>query len=241
MKPSVRHVMLGGIVIGIGFTLGKLLIDPNTSQRQYAAIALPQTLSLPEVQFMESQPIPVSAAKKPEYDQILSGQRYRYSYQGLSLQLELRDVVNTGGDIDKLIRDRLAWKNDPPDFRDIQTPLGFYRRWTQQGNAYLTGCLSPTGQSFVTTAQFRNQWLQQIGQVDRLWGWAIGQNSLVEKRCLWVQISASVQSDPVQSATDPEGQPGDAIGPDGDAEPALAEQILEQQWRSIVAWWMAQR
>lgn len=235
MKPSVRHLMLGGICIGMGLTLGKLLIDPTTNQRQYAAIALPETLSLPEVQFVESQPIPVSAAEKPEYDQLLSGQKYRYRYQGKPLQLELRDVVNTGGDIDKLIREHLDWKNDPPDFQDIQTPIGFYRRFTQQGNAYLTGCLSPTGQSFVTTAQFRSQLPQQLWQADRLLGWAIGRNSLVEKRCLWVQISVPVQSELVAN-----GAQDKAIGPDEYADPALAEQLLDQQWRSIVAWWMAQ-
>ncbi len=232
MKPPSRHLLLSGICVGIALTIGKLLLDPTTSQRQYTAIPLPQALPLPESQLLESQPIQLPQAESPKYDQILSGQKYRYIRSGIPIQLELRDVVNTGGNIHKLIQEQLSWKANPPKFQDVQTPIGFYRRFTQQGNVYLESCLSPAGHSFVTPAQFRSQLYQHIWQPDRLLGWAIGQNSLLDKRCLWVQLS--IPTEKINSGSTTSNNQKFIANDD-----ALAEQLLEEQWRSIASWWMS--
>jgi cyanosortase A-associated protein len=228
MKPQYRQSLLSGLCIGITLTLGNLLIDPTAGQRQYAAITLPQMLpltnsQLTNSQFIHSQSIQIkqiSQTNQPSqigYDQILSGQQYHYSWGDSQFDLTLRDLVNTEGDIGKFIHTDLNGEK-PPAFEDIQTPLGSYRRFTHHGKIYLVSCLRSDGHSTVTPTQFRNRLYGQLGQIDHLFDWAMGRTSLLEKRCLWVQLTASTQ----QSLS---------------VNSVNTEQFLDQQWQAVVSWW----
>jgi len=223
MKPQYRQFLLGGLCMGITLTLGNLLIDPTAGQRQYAAIRLPQVLPFANSQLVQSQSIQITQTSQmsqpnqpsqPRYDQILSGQQYHYRSGDLRFNLMLRDIVNTEGDIAKFIHADLNGEKTSA-FEDIQTPLGSYRRFTYQGKIYLESCLHSDGHSTVTPAQFRNHLYGQFGQVDHLFDWATGQTSLLEKRCLWAQLSASTQQ----------------------TSSRKTEQFLDEQWQALIYWW----
>lgn len=222
MKMPARHLLLSGICVGIVLTIGKLLIDPTTSQREYTALSLPQTLLIPTAQLIEARSIQSSQLQDTKYNQVLAGQQYRYRQQGIDFQLELRDVVNTEGDVNQLVQDAQDWQDTFPEFQQVETAIGSYHRFVYQDKIYLTSCLMPEAKSVVTSAQFRSQLYSQLWQADRLWNWAIGRASLLENRCLWVQLSAPV---------------GNSLNDTTGNSQSDVEQLLEEQWRSIVSWW----
>lgn len=216
-----RQFLLGGLCLGITLTLGNLLIDPMAGQRQYAAVTLPPVLLLANSQLIQSQSIQIrqtNQTSQPRYDQILSGQQYYYSRDDRQLDLTLRDIVNTEGDITKFIHADLNGET-PSAVEDIQTPLGFYRRFKHQDRIYLVSCLHADGYSTVTSSQFRDRLYRQLGQIGHLSHWTMGQTSLLEKRCLWVQLTASTQQSSSINTT------------------VATERLLDQQWQAVALWW----
>jgi cyanosortase A-associated protein len=120
-----------------------------------------------------------------------SGRRYQQN----AIDIEIRHLVNTGGDIEEYLRVyRSMSLTQAPTIRQRED-IGFYGLFTEQNRSYLSACINPRGESTFTGTQFaRNRNLYDI-RVDRIIPWLFTSASLRDQRCLWVQISTPTTFD----------------------------------------------
>lgn len=213
MNLCSRAIFLKTIALGVILTLLGVAIKPTTPAPLDRDVPLPQTLSLPgwDAQFTQSITSPPSDSR---YHRIRSGQRYAYRQGDRTLQVTVRDVVETEGDIDLLMANtRELVKKDRSTVVDRQSNRGFYRLFTEQNQAYLQSCVNRNGYTTVTATQFRQNAYTQALQPQQWFGWLLSQRSLLGRRCLWIQMSTPIVEQ--------------------DAQGAYA--TLEENWKALVA------
>jgi cyanosortase A-associated protein len=215
MPTPARCLFLRAIALGITLTLIQVSIKPTSPVPLSTEIPLPQTISLPGWQTQPSQPIaPRSSASR--YNRVLAGQRYFYRQGDRSLQVTVHPVVETEGDVGQFMIGSHSQSISPPiSFEDRQSSNGFYRIFTQQNQAYLQSCLNLNGYATVTSTQFRQNAYVQALQPQQWLGWLMSQRRLLERRCLWIQISTPIEQRDVQ----------------------LAYAALEQSWKTLIPIW----
>ncbi|MCU0549615.1 MAG: cyanoexosortase A system-associated protein, partial [Leptolyngbya sp. Prado105] len=118
-----------------------------------------------------------------------SGRQYQYQQGKSTIDIEIRHLVNTEGNIkDYLQVYRSMTLQQPPDIRQKD---GFYGIFTHQDRTYLSACVNSRGGSTFSGTQFaRNRNLQDI-RPDRIVPWLLGAESLRDQRCLWVELSVA--------------------------------------------------
>ncbi|MBE9009394.1 cyanoexosortase A system-associated protein [Pseudanabaenaceae cyanobacterium LEGE 13415] len=118
-----------------------------------------------------------------------SGRDYQYQQNQHTIDIEIRHIVNTDGDV----RDYLQVYQSIAltQSASIQNKNGFYGLFTHQNRIYLSACINPKGESTFTGVQFaRNRNLFDI-QPNRIALWLFSSTSLRDERCLWVQLSTT--------------------------------------------------
>lgn len=215
MILDARSVFLKTIALSVTLTLVYSIVKPIAPRSLDLDVSLPDTFSLPGWKAQPTQSIspPLSNSK---YNRILSGQRYSYRQGERSLQIAVRYVVETEGDIGQLMADSSELSNNMPNsFEDRQSSNGFYRLFTHQNQAYLESCLNLNRYNTVTPIQFRQNAYVQALQSQQWLGWLMSKRPLLERRCLWIQISTPILERNVQAA----------------------QVTLEQSWEILVASW----
>lgn len=206
---KVRILLLTAI-LGCGiFTLGKSIVNDDSSDRP-SSFFFTTAVVLPGWQFIES-----NSLEKPTFgNQYISGRHYRYVQKSLPLDIEMRYLVNTDGDVKKLLN-----SYTPIRFSE-QLPLrraagvGFYSLFVYQERAYLSACINPSGGSTVTDRQFRHN--RNIYDVlsSRFILWLLNQVELRDERCLWANLSVPLKDSNADSF-----------------------KTLEKAWFSWYQWW----
>jgi cyanosortase A-associated protein len=215
MTSHSRSVFLKVIALGVVFTIIYVAVRPTSSSPSDLRVSLPNHLSLPGWEAQNVQAIEPSRSNS-KYNRILAGQRYLYRQGDRSLQIAVRDIVETEGDIGQFIADAYEpLVKMPLSFEDRQSSKGFYRLFTQQNQAYLQSCLNLNGYTTVTPTQFRQNAYVQVLQPQQWFGWLVSKRPLLERRCLWIQISTPVVERNVN----------------------LAQTTLEQTWKTLVSSW----
>jgi cyanosortase A-associated protein len=69
-----------------------------------------------------------------------------------------------------------------------QPEIGRYQLFSDESQAYLSACLTSSGESTVTGNEFVGKMNRQILRENFFPG-IVGQRSLRERRCLWVHLS----------------------------------------------------
>jgi len=72
---------------------------------------------------------------------------------------------------------------------------GNYHLFQDEEKAYLSACLTPTGESTVDFQQYVNKANRNMFEWQTLIPRLLGQKSLRERRCLWVNLSTPLNSD----------------------------------------------
>ncbi|MGI0493973.1 cyanoexosortase A system-associated protein [Alkalinema pantanalense CENA528] len=170
------------------------VINPKMFLREYDAHPFPEVLQLEQAQNISQKNIAVKNTTTPQYDRILEAKQYDYTYQQKLLSVELRYVVDTEGDLGKLMAEQMGLPKEINDTaKMLVNATGTYRLFTYQQRAYMSTCLTPTGRAVINKTQFQKQQYLHLLE-PRVWGrWAIGQGNLLEQRCIWAQISMPVQ------------------------------------------------
>lgn len=195
MISQLRITLLRLACLGIFLTLGKLVLNPEAGQRPFAVFSFPQTLSISGWQFVQGRPLSDRRSDVARYNRVLAGQQYHYqqAQNKRQLTIEMRYVVNTEGDILQLAKQQ---KSIGPNLSVTQskTTLGIYSWFTVDHQIHLTSCINPRGDSTVTSEQFfRNRYSYDIHPAYLL-SWILGQNDLLDKRCLWIDLSMSANA-----------------------------------------------
>ncbi len=215
----IRISLLAVTCIGVFFTLEKLIFDADAASHKVSNFVFPASVLLTDGKILESQLLIDKVVQESrKYDTVISGRRYRYRYNSIPLDVEMRYVVGTSGNVEGLIKNNTTI--NLPSGKVFQTVrqqlgIGYYGLFTYQNKAYLSSCINSQGDSTVTTEQFlHNGYIYNI-RFNRLLLWLLGEQSLLERRCLWAHLSINVNNADYQSAY----------------------HLLEKAWLSCYRWW----
>lgn len=212
IRISLLAVTLGGIL----WVLGKSVLQPNVDEPPVNSFVFPTAVPLPDWQQVESAPLKTSKAN------FLAGQRYQYRRDSVLLDIEMRYVNYTDGNVSRLLGVYTPVKSTTVDPTiSHQEGVGFYSVFVYQGRAYLSACINSRGGSTATEQQFvQNRYSYDL-QFGRILLWALGQKDILDRRCLWSLLSTPVGAQ-LKSAP---------------KEPKEAFQVLETAWFSWYRWW----
>ncbi|GAP97699.1 cyanoexosortase A system-associated protein [Leptolyngbya sp. NIES-2104] len=147
-----------------------------------ATFEVPQTLDLPDWSLKSSSPI------NDNQRTFQSGRTYQYQQKQTTIDIEIRHIINTDGDVRDYFQ---VYQSIVPTQPIIQQKNGFYGLFTHQNRTYLSTCINPKGESTFTGVQFaRNRNLYDI-RPDRIALWLFSSTNLRDERCLWVQLSTT--------------------------------------------------
>lgn len=197
-----------GVVWGITvLVLGVVIASFQPQIPQVAPYKFPQVIPLTDWTFADSQPL--TPDQTPDSQdipgEILSGQRYHYRQDNADLQIEMRYLAQTNGDLKALIKHQTG---------SLGTVLqsveggGEFSLFTQGAESQLDTCINPRGTSTVTSDQFKRNRTLYDWRSGRFLGWMLGQAPLHDNRCLWTRmtLSTSVDApsvDPSKALTNP--------------------------------------
>lgn len=216
---EMRNKLLCLTCAGVFFTIGKLSFDPKAANRQVAAFTFPETIPLTEGKISESKPLTNIVIQQPrKYEAIIAARHYHYTQNGVPLDIDMQYIVGTLGNVEQIVETYVG-VNLPPGklFQDLRQKqgIGFYGMFVYQNKAYLSSCINARGGSTVTTKQFvRNRRSYDIS-LNRLQPWLLGDESLLDRRCLSANLSTPVNN--------------------GDSKSAY--QVLEKAWFPWYNWW----
>lgn len=216
---KIRISFLATIFFSVFLFLGRAIIVPTASKAKVPPFVFPSTVPLPGWQLNNSHSLTAPIADS----NYLSGRHYLYNQNGQTLDIEIRYVVNTKGDVESFIQNYSPIAGFPSQFLLTlrqQKGIGFYSLFTDKQRAYLSTCINSRGGTTVTVSQFRRNRdiydnIYSMRFKERLLPWLQGQGSIRDMRCLWAHLSTSVK----------------------DSSPEDAYQTLEKAWFSWYQWW----
>lgn len=211
-----RQILILFTLTSVFFAVGRFSLDPNAGRQPVTSFTFPPEVPLSKWQLLESRPLASSLANQADtYEAVSSSRQYQYAQDRQQLKVEMSYVAGTLGDFQTYLkRYTPQWQSIQQNLRH-QAGVGFYNLFVYQGRSHLVACINPRGGSTVTSSQFSaNRYTYDL-QPERLLPWFLGQESLLDRRCLWAHLSTSLQSKSVEKTYS----------------------VLEEAWQSWYHWW----
>ena len=196
--------------------LGKLLTLPKVDKASAQAVnTLQPVVPLPGWQLLDNSEL--KANKDSRF-----GRGYRFQQGNRTLNADVH-YMTSDGNVSRYLFVYSPVRTANANLKvKYQPETGYYGVLSHKGQAYLTACVNPRGQSTVTEQQFTQSRYTYDLKPNRILPWVLGQESLIDRRCLWTLLST-----PVPTSTTPE------------ASEAAAYKTLETAWLSWHQWWQA--
>jgi cyanosortase A-associated protein len=219
MSKLTREKLLLLTSISIFLTLAKLIFDSDAANRQVSEFTFPANINLAPAKILASEPLTDITMQQPrQYDAVIAGRYYRYSQNSIPIDIEMRYIVGTLGNVDGFIDQYANQKISNKQLfqkKNYQPGMGYYSLFVSDNRAYLNSCINPQGESTFTTKQFLHNRNTQDISFHRFLPWLIGKHSLLDRRCLWANLSTPVNNNDYQSAY----------------------KALESKWLNWYQWW----
>lgn len=193
-SPTLLAVTWASVAMVTVYTL----LVPTAANRPVKPLNFPERLALTGWESGETEPLRETRPQADAvYNRVRSGQSYRYFQAGIPLELELRYMITTSGDIHSYLRSQGLFPEAGFQHQEIRElpEIGTYKLFADQQQAYLSACINPDGSSTVTAEQFQRNRLVHDLRPHRLLPWLVGRASLPDRRCLWVHLSTPLQGD----------------------------------------------
>lgn len=108
-KLDLKTLLLLMICSVLVSVIVRFLFSPASANRQVSAYILPATVELPSWKFIESHPLPQAFLEpttetreaKPQRDFVLSGRAYRYQRGSFTMNIEMRYLIYSVGDLEQ--------------------------------------------------------------------------------------------------------------------------------------------
>jgi cyanosortase A-associated protein len=218
-RLSNRHILLAGTTIALLLAVLKLIIDPKAANRQPSNFSFPQSVEIPAMRSQDWQ-LTGSRAIAPENPKLEEFflDIYEYQYKQSSrapqtLNIMMYYTLSTRGESSSFLAKRFKLLTFPAPLQIKGTSAtGYYSLFSYKGRSHLVSCINPVGKSTATSNQFLANRNQFDLKSSRYLPWLLGQVSLRDMRCLWVDMSIP-------------------------AEPNLAYPILEKAWSTWELYW----
>jgi cyanosortase A-associated protein len=192
--------------------------SPTAGKREVKPFTFSDRILLNSWQLVKTESLPVENLKiLTESDRPTSPKHYSYINNNVSLNLEMRYLVGTRGDIVELIKQQ---KNIPQEIIDNakieEIPeIGYHILSHDRDRAYLSTCINSRGNTTVTGKQFsQNRYTHDLN-FNLVLPWLQGKESIRDLRCLWVNLSTPIEKKNVSTAY----------------------QILTKAWIDWYHWW----
>lgn len=228
LYQQIRKPLLVIISASVFLLLVRSLLNPTVSVREQEGTTIfrtvtpytfPTEVRLPEWRYLASNSLINTVNQQSgKYKSVVAVMHYRYILENRPLDLEMRYVVGTLGEIDLLLEKHKLIKLPLGQLsRSLRQKkgIGFYGLFVYKERAYLSACINPRGDSTLTSSQFLDNRNTYDFERSRLLSWLLGQESLRDERCLWALLSTSLNQDSAES-TYP---------------------VLEKAWFSWYEWW----
>ncbi len=212
-KPT-RLVLLAGICISTVWVLSRAIAAPKAEKPQEQTYPLPEKVPLSGWKLQTSSPLPKTEELPP-------GREYQYRRQATSLAIQSR-IMLSDGNISRLLFVHTPIKSANANLQMKHHPgVGYYGILAHKEQAYLSACVNSRGESTVNEPQFMQNRYKYDLQVTRVLPWILGQEPLLDQRCLWTLMSTPLPTN-------------------AKAYPAATEETLktlESAWFSWHRWW----
>jgi cyanosortase A-associated protein len=211
-----RISLLAITTAGALLVLGKLLTLPKVDKAAAQPVnTLQTTVPLAGWQLLTNSEL--KANKESRF-----GRSYRYQQGENTLNADVY-YMTSDGNVSRYLFVYSPVRTANANLKiKYQPETGFYGVLSDKGQAYLTACVNPRGQSTVTEQQFTQSRYTYDLKPNRILPWILGKESLIDRRCLWTLLST-----PLPPSTTPE------------ASEAAAYKTLETAWLSWHQWWQA--
>ncbi|OCR02358.1 cyanoexosortase A system-associated protein [Oscillatoriales cyanobacterium USR001] len=208
---TLRISLLAITFAGVALFTGKFILYPPADKHTVTKFQFPESVPLPEWQQVKSKPIDIS-----NNSGVNAARQYSYQKNSIFLEIEMRYLVDTIAEVQGMVKAHNVLKSYPGKLTIANAQgVGFYGVLQHQNRAYLTACINPRGGSTVTSEQFRYNRNTYDVNFTRIVPWLLGQIKLQDRRCLWAQMSISLDR----------------------TTPTDANKILEKTWISWHQWW----
>jgi len=215
----IRLSLLAVTFFSTALVTAKLAAAPKQSPETVAQKPnpFPENLALQDWKFVSSTPT------KP-HEEAQFGRQYRFQQGDLTLDAELQ-YMKSDGNVSRylFVYTPVRTANSAMKIR-YKPGVGYYGVLSYKGNAYLSACVNPRGESTVTEQQFTQNRYNYDLQPSRLLPWLMGKESLIDSRCLWTFMSTPVETN---------SKAGSATATEA------AYKALESTWFSWNKWWQS--
>ncbi|MGB3237179.1 MAG: cyanoexosortase A system-associated protein [Geitlerinemataceae cyanobacterium] len=224
---QTRLPLLAFNLLTAGFVLGKALLDPRMGQ------LTPFEFS-PDVPLTQWQPVESERLKplpEPDTDgSILQvGRTYQYRQNDRLLDIEMRYVLRTQGEVENFVKDRRSQEdkkeNKQPDRNEkidatvgYEPEVGSYVLLADKERAYLSACINPRGESTFSREQYKHNQDIYDTEFSRLIPSFLGREKWRDDRCLWTYMSMPLEG----------------------SNPKETYKLLESAWFEWNEWWQPQ-
>ena len=188
---TLQTILLGITTVAVTFTLGKSIINPEVTSARFTDYKFPESIALSQWESSSSKP--VESYLTPSISgKFISGKHYRYRQNEKSLEIEMRYIVDTNGDLKTFITNRTGELS--PGLRSDGAD-GFYSVYVDGDKVNLSACINPSGGSTVTDDGFRRNRMLYDNHLKQIVPWLLGKRELRDKRCLWTHLSMALDRD----------------------------------------------
>jgi cyanosortase A-associated protein len=238
LKPPLTKLELGRLVWVAGLSIACVAILGHTlfrtdkrqlllGQRPYQFPAQLPTQSLPQWQSLQGQALSI---KDPKQIQAIAAHQYQFQRQGRVLQAQVWYLRYIEGNVSRYVNLYTPITSTLDLQPTFQPQIGHASFVVVDRRAYLNSCINPQGPSTITESQFAHNRYTHDLNLGRVLMWGLGQQDLLDRRCLFTSLSISL--DPPSSAS------ASALPPP--LTEAQAKQILQDFWRPWHQLWQSQ-
>lgn len=200
--------------------------SPTASKREVKAFSFPTQIFLDSWQLVKTKSLPLDKLKTiPQEDlseanllgdRILAARQYNYLYDGIPLEIQMRYIVGTRGNVLQLINRQTDLSGSILDQTELKKipQVGYHLFYRDRDKAYFSTCINSRGYTTATAEQFSQNRYRQI-KPDLVLSWLQGKDSFRDLRCLWIQISIPIQESSLKNTN----------------------QILTKAWIDWYSWW----
>jgi cyanosortase A-associated protein len=192
---KIRLPLLAVICTSIVLTLGASVLNLKVGDRQFA---LSENPSLDDWQLANTEAIStkpqIAAGEEPPSESVTIARRYQYTQGDRSLNVEMRYIPISYGQIVALIPaytaigSREFISDTAADLQESNQSIGAYNLFTYQNKAYLSACITPQGQTTADQVTFLANLKATQSLKANLLPWALGKKPLRDRRCLWTHM-----------------------------------------------------
>ena len=172
--------------------LSKSLAYPTIRSTSISKFVFPKSIPLSQSQLVFSGAVNPYLVQTPAYiaGDFIAGKHYRYLYDEKYLDIEIRYLNNTNGDLKSFITSQTG--ELLPMLKENSN--GFYSIYNDENKVYLSACINSRGGSTVTNDQFNRNRLTYDLRFTRLIKWLLGKKDLKDRRCIWTHISIALDN-----------------------------------------------